>query len=327
MSTSSSVRLRALVVGSGWAANAARAFAARDDVEVVGVVGRGSARSAALATELGVALATDLGAAIRASRPALAVVAVGDRQNPAAAAALVRAGVHVLCAHPVAPTEAEVIALADLARHQGVVVGTDYSLRATEAFATARAALGALGPLLRVDVVAPGRFLPMSLDLAIGLAGEAASVTAFGLYPDALAARRRAAPAAFPPTVVIEHRGGAVTSLVPSPHAPPCAPVRVIASASGGRLEASLPSGEVRRQRFGSGGFDDDRLVATTDASDAPSAFSRAMRRCANAFVEAILRGGPPPCSLTDEAHVRALWTAISVSVRTRSRVALSDKR
>lgn len=319
-----SLRMNALVVGSGWAAHAARAFAARSDVSVRGVVGRGSDRSFALARSLGVPLFASVREAIAETQPTIAAVAVGDVDNSAFAAELLGAGAHVLVAHPVAPTSLEVAELARIADANGRLVSTDYSMRGTDVFRAARLAVPELGDLLRVEITFPGRFLPMAIDLALAFAGAVDVVSAFGRYPSSFAERRAKAPAAFPPTLVLEHSAGAVTSLTPSPHAVPTAAMRVTSSHASGRLDVELPCGGARRVRNLSGGaFEETVLVAPNATTDAASAFAEAMHATANAFVDAVIAGARPPCPLEDEAEVRRVWRCIGRAVRERTPITI----
>lgn len=321
---STPVRLNALVVGSGWAGHAARTFAARPDVSVRGVVGRGSERSFALARALGVPVFVSLTEAIRETQPSLAVVAVGDETNPLLASELLRGGAHVLCAHPVAPTAADVADLARVAFESGRIVSADYSMRTTEPFAAARVATRELGDLLRVEITYPGRFLPMAIDLALAFAGHVDAVSAFGRYPESLAQRRARAPAAFPPTVVLEHRLGAVTTLTPSPHAVPSAALRVTASHTSGRIDVELPAGGARRVRNLAGGaFEETILVPPNATTDAKLAFAEAMHAMADAFVDSVLANAHPPSPLEDEAEVRRIWSCIGRALRARTPITI----
>lgn len=316
--------MNALVVGSGWAAHAARAFASRADTAVRGVVARGSTRSFDLAKSLDVPLFGSLDEAISETQPTIAVVAIGDTENPAAVGALLRAGAHVLCAHPVAPTASDVAALAALAREHDRIVSADYSMRATDSFRAARAATLELGDLLRVEVTFPGRFLPIAIDLAIAFAGRVEKVAAFGRYPENLRDRRATSPAAFPPTVVLEHAAGAVTALSPSPHAVPSAAIRLTASSTGGRVDVELPCGGARRVRCrAAGAFEETILLVAYGIGDPRSTYAEAMQATAHAFVEAALGRGPVPSPLDDEIEVRRVWGSIPRALRDRASIAV----
>jgi predicted dehydrogenase len=320
------VRLKALVVGSGWAQHAARALAERADVEVAGVVARGSPRSVELARSLDAPLFGTVGKAIGAVRPDIAIVAVDDVHNILLASELARSRVHVLCAHPVAPDGDGVDALAALARDNGVSVSTDYSLRTCPAFLAARAELPALGELLRAEITFPGRLLPMALDLAVAFGGRAAKVSAFGRYPDAVRSRRAANRAAFPPSIVLEHEGGCVTTMMPCPHAKPHSAFRITTSGTRGRLDVELPAGGCRRLRCGAAGAWEEAVLARDEPVEtAAELFGSAMRTLTHAFVDAVCRGGPIPCTLEDEAHVRRIWGAIARALRAHSSVAVEE--
>lgn len=319
--------MKGLVVGSGWAHHAAHAFAARDDVRLVGVVARGSERSVELASNLGVPLFRELADAIEKTTPDLAVVAVSDRENPSLAIRLLEAGAHVLCAHPVGPSAESVLEVADVARKHGLVVSTDYSLRTTNAFRLGKLATAKQGRLLRIEIMYPGRFLPIALDLALALGGPIDAVSAFGRYPEELRVRREASPAAFPPTTVLDHVGGVVSALTPSPHATPAAAVRVTTSSTGGRIEMGLPAGGARGIRCKpSGQFEETEIVRAEDVVDASAAFANPVRVLAGAFVDAVRASGEPPCPLEDEAHLRDVWAAIPRAVRTRAAVVLKKR-
>lgn len=321
------LRLNALVVGSGWARHAASAFAARTEVRVAGVVGRGSPRSFALARSLGVPLFTSLDDAVHETKPSIGVIAVGDEANPLLTRALLEAGAHVLCAHPVAPDPERVGALAELAEARHLVASTDYSLRTTPTFAAARRAITESGTLLKTELTFPGRFLPIALDLAIAIGGPVDVLSAFGRYPDSLEERRAVTPAAFPPSVVLEHAAGSVTTLTPSPHAAPSTAIRVTTSSTGGRLEIELPCGGARKLELRRRGrFEETVIVAPNTRIKPENAFVEAMSSLANAFVDAVLQRDAPPCPLADEVAVRELWQTIPRATRARAPLRVSAR-
>lgn len=314
--------MKTLIVGSGWARHAASAFADRTELEIVGVVGRGSARSTSLGAQLRVPSFINLEAALDTLVPQVAVVAVDDVSNGVLSERLIGMGCDVLCAHPVAPTAEAVRRLDALAHERGRIVSTDYSLRACEELGAGRNMLATSGALMRLAVTYPGRLLPMALDLAIALAGPIGTVTAFGGYPEVLALRRKRTPAAFPPTVVLEHADGCVTTLVPCPHARPAAAFTITASCTEARLELRLPSGGAELIRLRRGGSPERvALVPARYSVPAAEAFVTAMRAIADAFVDAVIVRGKPPCPLGDEVAVRAAWHAITESLRQGGRV------
>jgi predicted dehydrogenase len=319
------VRLKALIVGSGWARHAAMTLAGRKDVEVVGVVGRGSSRTASLARELGAPAYESLSAAIAVRPPNVAVVAIDDTSNSHAVEQLLDAGADVLCAHPVARTAAEVQRLANLAAARGRIVSTDYTLRSCVETIAALEALASSGALMRLDIVYPGRLLAMALDLALLLGGASLAVSAFGGYPEEVSEQRARAPAAFPPTVVVEHVGGCVTTLVPCPHAETARAFSAIASCTGGRVEVHLPSGGARNVRIVRSGYAEvtELVAAAAEGADAKGAavFGAAMRRLADAFIDAVIGQRQPPCSFEAEVAVRHAWQAVWRSVKGHGRV------
>ena len=320
----SPVRLSALVVGSGWARHAATAFANREgEIEIVGVVGRGSARTEALARQLATRAYTSLDEALAVRAPQLAVVAVDEASNVKVVQQLVMAGADVLCAHPVARTAAEVRALSELARERGRIISTDYTLRTCAETITALEAVKSSGALLRVDIIYPGRLLPMALDLALVFGGRAMAVCGFGTYPEETAEQRARAPAAFPPTVVIEHMSGCVTTLCPCPHAETSRAFSVTASCAGARIELALPSGGARKVRLLKTGRTEVVVLrrAPRQEQEAVAVFGAAMRKLADDFVDAVLTRGVAPCSLESEGAVRSAWAAIAHSMRSFGRV------
>ena len=128
------MRLRALSIGSGWGRHAARVFATDPRTELCGLVGRGSARTEALAAELAVPVFGELSEAVAAVRPQIASVAAHYSSNVALVDQLLSADCHVLCSHPVAPTAKEVQQLAERSKAKGLVVATDYTLRLQPGF-------------------------------------------------------------------------------------------------------------------------------------------------------------------------------------------------
>lgn len=304
-------KLRAIVVGSGWGAHAARAFAEHDNVELCGIVGRGSERTVRLAKLLDVPVYADLRAAVAEHRPALAVVAIHETAHREIALMLLESGAHLLCAHPVAPSADIVLEIVDCARRVGRLARTDYSFRirpelhAIAGFDPGRAPM-------RLTIEAPGRWLPIALDTAVQVAGPVARVLATRRYPSELEARAERRPEAFPPSVVLEHRGGTVTAITPVPHAWPAAPVRVIASFERGRVEALLPRGGARALACRRAGVvrDEELVPPSADASDA-GVHGRGMQELASAFVDSLLAGEDVLATLDDEAHLRIVWSAL----------------
>jgi predicted dehydrogenase len=310
-------RRRAIVVGSGWGAHSARALARDPRTELVGIVGRGSTRSQQLADALGVEIAPTLAIALGRFEPDIVVLAVGERAHEPLAIEALERGADLLCAHPVAPSAAAVVRIADAARLQGRIARTDYTFRL-------RPELHALvdrqgrGELLRVSIDAPGRWLPIALDVAVMLAGRVSHVVAMSVVPVALAARAAATPAAFPPSLMLQHASGVVTSFVPFPHAPPGAPVRVRASWERAQTQANLPSSGATSLALRRGGVIERRiLVEPTSNGAVPAAIGDAMQDLVASFVSAVHGQPDALATLDDEAHLRAVWAAVWSSART----------
>ena len=297
---------RAIVIGSGWGAHAARALARRADVDLVAVVGRGSPRSRALAEELGVDARTDDDVEVD-----LAVVAVGERVHATLVAPLLTRGVHVLVGHPVCSRAEDVAGLDQIATESKSLIRTDYTFRLRPELAALRPTSDR-GELLRVSIEAPGRWLPIAIDVAVELAGPVGFVHASRAYPTALVGRAAKAPHVFVPTVMLTHEGGAVTSIVPVPHAPPAEPVRVCASYERGRVVAVLPRGGARWLALGTGGRVERSVLVEASAEDTEaSVHARGMAEVVRRFVDGLESGAPELATLAQETHLRRVWTAI----------------
>jgi predicted dehydrogenase len=307
--------LCALTIGSGWGAHAANAFAQDPRVRLGGIVGRGSERTRALAAELGVPVFDDLQEAIRCLQPRIAAVAAGERWHPAIVEALLLSGCHVLCAHPVASDSDRVVGLFETARRRNLIAVADYTLRLTPAYEAACAALERSGAHLRTSIEAPGRAIVMAMDVAIGFAGPVARVLGATDYPVEIAEKRRHHPRAFPPTLLLAHRSGCVTSITPVPHAAPASAHRIALSARSARIDVALPAGEVRVVQSLGGGLHREHVERTAlPATAAVETFGAPMRALARRFVDTVLGTAPPHAPLREEAHLRAVWTAAQQS-------------
>ena len=190
---------------------------------------------------------------------------------------------------------------------------------------TALEAMKSSGALMRLDIMYPGRLLPMALDLALVFGGRSMAVSSFGAYPEELAEQRQRAPAAFPPTIVIEHMSGCVTTLCPCPHAETARAFSVTASCATARIELALPSGGARKLRLLKTGRTEivELRRAARHEHDAAAVFGTAMQKLANDFVDAVVSRGEPPCSLESESAVRSAWAAVAHSMKSHGRVAL----
>lgn len=316
------MKLRAIVVGSGWGQNAARTLATDDRVTIAGIVGRGSERTQALAHELGVPVFRSVEEAVASASPQVAVLAVDERHNERFAGELVTAGCHVLCAHPVASSARAVRDLATLARHHHVVITTDYSLRACAEHRAALQSLAHSGALLRVGVEFPGRGLPMAIDLAASFAGPAQRVFATRAYPDALRERLAATPEAFAPTVVIEHVGGTVSQLLPIPHARANEAYHALLSTEAARIDVRLPAGGATRlSSLREGRTRESSLVAPAVTKDPAAGYRDAVSSIVQNFIDVVADGGALISPLEVEVVAREVWAAISTSLRSREPV------
>ena len=314
--------LKALVVGRGSAAHAAP-FLERDDVDVIGVVGAGSERTAALARAYSLPVFMTLDAALEVAAPDIAVVALNASSNVLLHERLLDIGCDILCAHPVATTPAAVRSLDAFARARGRIVSTDYLLHACDELRATQGELPQAGALMRLVVTYPGRLIDMAIDLACRLGGRIASVMALGGYPIALAERRMRTPALYPPMLLFEHVAGCITSLVPCPHGGGRDAISVTASYAELRLELRLPSGGAYRVRLlGGGGTERTELVRPSDAH-AKSAWAAVIRRQADDFVNAVLLRVAPPCPLSRDATVRTISQAVAESSRQGERVSM----
>lgn len=313
------MKLRALAIGSGWGAHAARVFAVNPHTQLAGIVGRGSERTEALAVELGVPWFTELGTAVEALAPEIASVAVHERVNAAMVEALLKARCDVLCSHPVATSAGDVAHLASLARDLGRVVATDYSLRMCSSYSSAREELTRCGRLLRVAIECPSRTLVISVDLALDLAGPVERVFATARYPVELDERRSRLPRAFAPTVLLEHSSGVVTTIVPVPQADPAAAYGVLLSAERASIRLALPAGGARRlQYLGKGQLDERKLSDRDPVASPVEAFATPMRRLVAHFIETVVRRTPEHAPLGTEEAIRRTWFAIERSAAER---------
>ena len=309
--------LCALVVGSGWGAHAARAFALDPRVRLAALVGQGSDRTLLLGAELAVPIFADLQEAIRRVRPEIAAVAAGEAAHAGMVRELLVSGCHVLCAHPVATEAKRVTSLAETARRHGRIAVADYTLPLTPVYQAAHAALERSGALLRATIQAPGRALVMAIEVAMGFAGPVARVLAASDYPPELEDRRRRYPRSFPPSLLLAHGSGCVTSITPVPHAGPATAHRITLSAERARIDLALPAGEVRVVLALGGGLSHEH-VERPAAPSVPAAetFGAPMRAVARRFVDPVLGDAPPHAPLEHEAEVRRVWAAAQAAGR-----------
>lgn len=316
-------KLVGIVVGSGWGAHAARALTMDGRAELRALVSRGSPRSRLLAGALGVELAVSLDDALRRHRPDVVVLAAGEHQHEALALQAIEHGAHVLCAHPVAPGAKAVARIARAAEQAERIARTDYTFRVRPEL-HALASPAGRGQLLRVAIDAPGRWLPIALDVAVVLAGPVARVLVSARVPEALASRARSAPAAFPPALLLEHEAGVVTSFAAFPHARPGVPVDVRTSWERAQVRAALPAAGATLVALQRGGGVEERELVSPGAEAARAIrIEEAMEEVTRSFVGAVLGEPDTLATLRDEEHLRAVWAAIWRAVATGASSAL----
>ncbi|MCC6625278.1 MAG: Gfo/Idh/MocA family oxidoreductase [Deltaproteobacteria bacterium] len=294
-----------LVVGSGWAGHAARALAGRK--QLAGLLSRGSPRSLELARELGAPHFDDVGRALATLGARRAIVAAGETRHGELLGALVAHGLDVLCAHPVAPSADEVAASSALGRAHGVKLLTDYTMRRTPEIEALVAAIGDDGPLLRLHVQSPGRWLPIALDLALLIGGPVREMESAWGWPHALTEQVRSSRAAFPPSLLLAHEAGVVTTWTPVTHMRTESPVRLVASMARAAWTLDLPDGGATRVAIGRAGCEERACVAPTTArGSAP--ILMAWARVALAFASGDYRG---LATFDEEVERRRLWARI----------------
>lgn len=303
-----------VIVGSGWARHAAIALASGNETRVTAIVARGSPRSMGLARSLRVPLVAsvlELPAHVGAD---LAVVAVNEQQTPEIARLLLDRGAHVLCAHPVAGSVEEVATLCAHARARGLTVATDYTLALAPGVSLARHELLSRGPVHHVVIEHPGRLLPMAIHLARLFVGPPIALHALRAHPPGAHEAEKKAPAAYPPSLVARHASGALSVLVPIPHAAPHEAFRCTLSTPTGRYDLALPTGRLVRTVIGRSGAHSETLLDERCQETDP--FGALMQMMARDFARSVRDGAPPACPLSEEIDVRAVWNAIPHALR-----------
>ncbi len=141
--------LRVAVVGTGdwWGRQHAELFAGRPDTDLVAVVGRDPARTAARAATYGAAACVDLDEMLERHRPDLVSVCLPNEGHFEPTLRLIRAGVPLLLEKPLVFSLAEADVL--VAEAAGLFVGINFNHRYAKPVRLAAAALarGDLGPL------------------------------------------------------------------------------------------------------------------------------------------------------------------------------------
>ncbi|MEO5920650.1 MAG: Gfo/Idh/MocA family oxidoreductase [Pseudolysinimonas sp.] len=144
-------RLRVAVVGAGgWGAQHARIFSRRPDTELVAIVGRDEARTAARAAEYGTRAYTDIDGMLAAENPELVTVCLPNEGHFEPTLQLARTGIPLLVEKPLVFDLGEADALLEAAAASGAFFAINFNHRYAEPFVRAKAAIdaGELGRLV-----------------------------------------------------------------------------------------------------------------------------------------------------------------------------------
>jgi predicted dehydrogenase len=132
--------IRAAVVGAGPVGSIhARALAAIDRIELIGICGRTTPKAEALAAEHRVPAYSSVAEMLQHGRPDLACVCTGNTEHVQPMREALQAGVHVFVEKPIAFRVEEARSMVDLARERGVRLGVDFNHRFSEPYRRARA--------------------------------------------------------------------------------------------------------------------------------------------------------------------------------------------
>jgi predicted dehydrogenase len=144
-------RLRVAVVGAGgWGAQHARIFSRRHDTELVAIVGRDEARTAARAAEYGTRPYTDIDRMLGAESPDLVTVCLPNERHFEPTHQLVQTGIPLLVEKPLVFDLGEADRLLDAAAASGAFFAINFNHRYAEPVVLAKAAIdaGELGQLV-----------------------------------------------------------------------------------------------------------------------------------------------------------------------------------
>ena len=144
-------RLRVAVVGAGgWGAQHARIFSRRPDTELVAIVGRDEARTAARAAEYGTRAYTDIDRMLAAENPGLVTVCLPNEGHFEPTLQLARTGIPLLVEKPLVFDLGEADRLLEAAAASGAFFAINFNHRYAEPVVRAKAAIdaGELGQLV-----------------------------------------------------------------------------------------------------------------------------------------------------------------------------------
>ena len=143
--------LRVAVVGTGgWARQHARIFSRRPDTELVGIVGRDSARTAARAAEFGTVAYTDIDGMLAAAHPDLISVCLPNEEHFGPTLRLVQTGIPLLVEKPLVFEIDQADRLLAEAKGRDTFFAINFNHRFAEPVVRAKAAIddGELGELV-----------------------------------------------------------------------------------------------------------------------------------------------------------------------------------
>ena len=144
-------KLRVAVIGTGgWARQHARIFSRRPDTELVAIVGRDEARTAARASEYGTAAYTDIEGMLAAEHPDLVTVCLPNEHHFGPTLQVIQAGVPLLAEKPLVFELDQANRLIREADDRNLFFGINFNHRYAEPVARAKAAVdaGELGELV-----------------------------------------------------------------------------------------------------------------------------------------------------------------------------------
>lgn len=328
-----SERIRVALVGAGaWGYQHARAFAARDDVDLRAVAGRTEERTRARAEQFGMRHYLDIGRMLDAEKPDLVSVCLPNLGHFEPTRQVIRAGYPLLVEKPLVFDLAEAETLLREADERNLFFAINFNHRYAKPVQMARAAIadGRLGALVfatwRFGGEGGGGHPQANLietqchgfDMLEHLCGPIASIqaemtdmTGKGFSTMALS---------------LKFANGAVGSLVgsyDSSYAYPEAQ-RLEVNGRAGRL---LIDDTVKRFTFHRAGAETGELWEAGYFKDQDREFHRTFDRYLDSMLEAFKRGADPPAHARAGYRALALAYAAIASYETGQRVDVTDAR
>lgn len=320
--------LKVAVVGAGgWGAQHARIFAGRPDTELVGVLGRNPARTAARAAAFDTRPYTDLSAMIDTARPDLITVCLPNEDHYEVTLRLIEAGIALLVEKPLVFELDQADALIESAERAGIFFAINFNHRYAEPVVRAKAALdaGELGELSflswrfggepNLGASAHGNLIETQchgFDLLEHLGGPITSVMArFGPRIDG--AHRALA-------LALEFASGAVGTLLGSYGSSYAYPGAQLIELNGDRGRALIED-TVRRLTISTAGDEESRVWQAGYFNDEARSFHATFDRHVDAVITALRAGDPPPVPARAGRRALRLAHAAITSDRTGRRV------